>query len=162
MQTPLPEHPQLLPHRPWSAADVGYNLFLVLDVLKDLLWIVAFSLFFTNIIVWVTDSPAHTPREEKQNKLFPANCWFAQDPRGLTWPYCFKVDEQFGRFPHVPTMSLFLSTACCSIVNCPHSPHKSQASLWAFPAIQLVHHASKTLSYFSKTKCCLNISSKSI
>ena len=51
VQAPLPERPQLLPHRPRPAADVGHNLLLVLDVLKDLLWVMALSLFFTDIII---------------------------------------------------------------------------------------------------------------
>lgn len=51
MQTPSPERPQLLPHRPRPAADVGHNLLLVLDVLKDLLWVMALSLFFTDVVV---------------------------------------------------------------------------------------------------------------
>lgn len=78
MQTPLPERPQLLPHRPRPAADVGHNLLLVLDVLKDLLWVMALSLFFTDVVVRVAGSPVHTPQEEKQDELFPfqspANC----------------------------------------------------------------------------------------
>lgn len=84
VQAPLPERPQLLPHRPRPAADVGHYLLLVLDVLKDLLWVMALSLLFTSIIIWVAGSPAHSPREEKGDKLFPfgfpAKLWFAQDP----------------------------------------------------------------------------------
>jgi len=63
VQTPLPECPQLLPHRPRPAADVGHDLLLVLDVLKDLLRVMALSLFFTDIVVRVAGGPAHTPRE---------------------------------------------------------------------------------------------------
>ena len=47
----LPEHPQLLPHRPRPAADVGHDLLLVLDVLEDLLWVLAVSLLFTDILI---------------------------------------------------------------------------------------------------------------
>lgn len=105
VQSPLPERPQLLPHRPRPAADIGHDLLLVLDVLKDLLWVMALSLLFTNIVIRVAGSPAHAPREEKENKLFPwgfpalictgssllEHC-NSRDPRELTWPYFCKVD----------------------------------------------------------------------
>lgn len=84
VQALLPERPQLLPHRPWPAADVGHNLLLVLDVLKDLLWVMALSLLFTSVIIWVAGSPAHTHERKKKDKLFllgfPAKRWCAQDP----------------------------------------------------------------------------------
>lgn len=84
LQAPLPERPQLLPHRPRAAADVGHDLLLVLDVLKDLLWVMALSLLLTSILIRVAGSPAYTPWEEKGDKLFlfwfPAKRWFAQDP----------------------------------------------------------------------------------
>lgn len=50
-QAPLPERPQLLPHRPRPAADVGHDFLLVLDVLKDLLWVMALSLLLTSVVI---------------------------------------------------------------------------------------------------------------
>lgn len=81
VQTLLPERPQLLPHRPRPAADVGHDLLLVLDVLEDLLGVMVVSLILADILIWVADGPAHTPREKKQDKLLPSsspNCWFVQ------------------------------------------------------------------------------------
>lgn len=51
VQTPLPERPQLLPHRPRPAADVGHDLLLVLDVLEDLLGVMVVSLILADILI---------------------------------------------------------------------------------------------------------------
>lgn len=133
VQTPLPERPQLLPHRPRPAADVGHNLLLVLDVLKDLLWVMALSLFFSDIIVRVAGSPAHTPREENKTN------YSRSDPQQT-------VDLH--RIQPIRAISLLPTT------------HPTFLSEHFQPYSSCIMLARQSI-YFSGTKCCLNISSKS-